>query len=421
LPGRRRLDQRFFSPAFPRPRLYLAAWLILSAFALAACSGMTIPGLAKRPQAPGNIPSPAGTLAPPAGSPEVTPVQPAGPVGPPKVGLLLPLTGASAPLGQAMLNAAEMALFDTADNGVQLLPRDTQGTAQAAANAANDVIAQGAKLIIGPLLAAEVQAVKPIAAAAHVPVLAFSNANQYAGNGVFLLGFQPGQEIARVVAFAKAKGFSRFAMLAPQSAYGTISAAAFKDAVQAANATLVRIGYYDPAATNLDPAVKQFAATMDFDALMLPEGDGKLQLLAPLLPYEGIDPDTIKFLGTGLWDESGLGVEPALSGGWYAAPSPDQRAAFQQRYLVLYRQQPPRLATLGYDATALAVALAKPSPDGGYSGDALTNPAGFNGLDGLFRLTQDGIAQRGLAVLEVQRGIPTVVDPAPANFQALGQ
>ncbi len=394
--------------------------------------GLTIPGLTKRPQAP----APPGTTLPPqpvgpgvgAGlgpTPGEAPSLPGAPapsgLGPPKVGLLLPLSGPSAALGQSMLQASEMALFDAPDNGVELLPRDTQGAAPGAAAAARDVIAQGAKLIIGPLLAAEVEAVKPVAAQAHVPVLAFSNAAQYAGNGVFLLGFQPSQEIARVVAYAKAKGYGRFAMLAPDSTYGNIAVSAFKDAVQASGATLGRVDYYDPAATNLDPAVKRFAAGAQFDALMIADGDGRLKLLAPLLPYDGIDPDTVKFLGTGLWDEAGLGVEPALNGGWYAAPAPELRATFQSRYLALYKQQPPRLVTLGYDATALAVALAKASPDGGYAPETLTNPSGFSGLDGLFRLNPDGMTQRGLAVLEVQRGVPVVVDPAPANFQALGQ
>src|SRR5208282_2736946 len=144
----------------------LAAWLILSAFALVSCSGLTlpgwtIPGLTKHPQAP----APPGTtlLQQPAG-PGVGPTPgeaPSAPLplalGPPKVGLLLPLSGPSAALGQAMLQASEMALFDAPDNGVELLPRDTQGAAAGAADAARDVIAQGAKLIIGPLLAAEVE------------------------------------------------------------------------------------------------------------------------------------------------------------------------------------------------------------------------------------------------------------------------
>jgi hypothetical protein len=156
------------------------------------------------------------------------------------------------------------------------------------------------------------------------------------------------------------------------------------------------------------------------DALLLPEGGDRLKALAPLLPYFDVDPAQVKFLGTGLWDEPGLGTEPALDGGWYAAPPPNARADFEKRFTTLYRHPPPRLATLGYDATALAAVLARNPAGPDFSAPALTNPSGFSGIDGIFRLRPDGLVQRGLAVLEVHRGAPTVVDPAPESFQELG-
>jgi len=338
--------------------------------------------------------------------------------GPPRVAVLLPISGASGALGKAMLSAAQMALFDVAGSQFRLMPRDTQGTPQAAAAAAQQAIADGARVIVGPLLAGEVEAVKPIAAAAHVPMLAFSTSTQLAGNGTYLLSFQPGQEIARVVAFAKAKGFDRFAVLAPRTPYGEIAVEALKSAADAVGATVTRIDYYDPATTDLGPAVKRFSQNVNFNALLLPEGGARLRLLAPLLPYDGIDPDTIKFLGTGLWDEPGLGTEPALNTGWYAAPPPGARADFERRYRALFQQAPPRLATLAYDATALVATLSR---TGDLSESALTNPNGFAGLDGIFRLGPDGLIQRGLAVLEVRRGEAALIDPAPTTFQNLGQ
>lgn len=342
------------------------------------------------------------------------------PVGPPRVGLLLPLSGPAAPLGQAMLNAAEMALFDQPDSGITLLPRDTQGSPQAAAAAAQDVISQGARVIIGPLLAAEVEAVKPIAARANVPELAFSNSTSVAGSGVFLLGFQPSQEITRVVQYAMSKGHTRFAVLAPNSAYGNLAIDALKTAVgDGGNASVVRVATYDPDATDLAPIVQGFAQNNNFDALLLPEGGTRLRLLAPLLPYYGIDPDKVKFLGTGLWDVPGLGTEPALNGAWYAAPAPAAHAQFVSRYQALYGQAPPRLATLPYDAVSLVVTLVRSGSD--LSASALTNPNGFVGVDGIFRLLPTGITQRGLAVLEVGRGEPTVIDPAPIDFKSLGE
>lgn len=337
-----------------------------------------------------------------------------------RVAILLPLTGTSAALGNAMLDAAQMALYEVADEKLELRPRDTQGTPQAAAEAARAALADGARLIIGPLLAAEVEAVKPIAHAADVPVIAFSTATQLAGDGTYLIGFLPRQEIERVTAFAHSKGATRFAVLAPRTAYGEIAVEALRDATQANASTLDRIDYYDPTTQDLTPVVKRFAAGRNYDAVLLPEGGAKLRAVAPLLPYYDIDPDKVHFLGTGLWDEPGTATEPALSGGWYAAPPPGARTDFERQFQDLYRRAPPRLATLAYDATALAAVLAHGENGADFSAAALTNPSGFAGIDGIFRLLPNGLVQRGLAVLEVHRGGNTVVDPAPNTFQAQG-
>ena len=396
-------------PGSPRRSfgLALAAALLILGAALAGCTpSRTRPTPAQRPPPP--------TLtAPEAVSPaEAPPAVPA--TGKVPVALLLPLSGPSAALGQAMLDAAQMALFDIPDNRVELLVRDTGGTAAMAGAAAQSAIAGGAKLILGPLLAAEVEAVKPLAQNAKIGVVAFSTALQFAGDGTWLMSFDPRQEIARAVIYAHRHGHDRFAALAPSSPYGDIAVAAFRDAVTIAGATVTRISRYDPAAINLAPAVEAFAGGAgEFDAVLLAEGGAKLKALAPQLPFYGIDPDQVKFLGTGLWAEPGLGTEPALQGAWYAGPDPATRADFETRFKALYQHPPPLLATLGYDATALAAVLAR---RGDFSAATLTNPSGFSGLNGIFRLLPDGVVERGLAVLEVHRTGVTVVDPAPQTF-----
>lgn len=336
------------------------------------------------------------------------------------VAMLLPLSGPSAPIGRAMLDAAQMALYDLAGDQLELLTRDTKGTADGAGAAAQDVISQGAQIILGPLLAAEVQAVKPIAQNAHVPVIAFSTETQLAGNGTYLMGFLPSEDVARVTAYAHAQGHTRFAVLAPSTPYGQVIADAVKAAVAANGATLAKVEFYDPSLSSMATAVKNFAAEgVDYDALFLPEGGARLKVLAPQLPYFKIDPDQVKFLGTGLWDDPSLGTEPSLDGGWYAAPAPGAREAFEDRFNTLYHRKPPRLATLGYDAMALAAVLARGPQGADFSDAAITNPNGFSGLDGIFRFRTDGRVQRGLAVLEVQHDGDKIIDPAPQSFENL--
>ena len=107
--------------------------------------------------------------------------------------LLVPLSGANAELGQALLDATQLALFESAGDRMILVPRDTGGNAAGAAGAARAVIGDGARLILGPLLAPEVEAVKPIAQGAHINVIAFSTVTTLAGGNTYLMGFLPRQ------------------------------------------------------------------------------------------------------------------------------------------------------------------------------------------------------------------------------------
>jgi len=202
---------RFASP--------IAAFVLL--LALTACMrGPMVAAPLGSPQSP----------FPGRGQPPGPPPPPPGATGPVKVAVLLPLSGANADLGKAMLEAAQLALFTTGNDRLTLVPRDTSGTPDGAVNAARAVIAEGAQLILGPLLAAEVDAVKPVAGEAKINVIAFSTATQLAGDNVFLMGFLPRQEVVREVSFARESGVSRFAALAPNTEYGRVMTDALREA-----------------------------------------------------------------------------------------------------------------------------------------------------------------------------------------------
>src|SRR5262249_11047577 len=144
--------------------------LVLALLALAACAAPMVPApLASRQPPYRQLPPPAPAAPPPASAAEP---------GPAKVALLVPLSGGNAALGQAMLDAAQLALFEAPDDRLTLVPRDTGGNAEGAARAARAVIADGARLILGPLLAAEVDAVKPLARDAHLNIVAFSTVTE---------------------------------------------------------------------------------------------------------------------------------------------------------------------------------------------------------------------------------------------------
>lgn len=416
----------------PRIVATLLAFAVLPA--LAACGGgggRMLPAPVRIGQSPYPLPP-----SPPAGNP-ATSGPPAG--GPLKVALLVPLSGANAELGKSMLEAAQLALFTTASSTLTLIPRDTGGTPQGAAAAARSALTEGARLIIGPLLAAEVEAVKPVAGAATVNVIAFSTATQLAGDNLFLMGFLPRQEVVREVSFAHERGLGRFAALVPNSPYGRLLSDALQEAAAANGASVVRVEQVGPGGADAaaigrllpaggatppktDEAVEPPpapAAKPLFDALLLPEGGAQLKALAHQLRAAGLDASQVRLLGSGLWDDPSIAGEPALYGGWFAASPPETRREFEGRFSATYGHPAPRLASLAFDAAALAAALAKNGSEP-FSREAILNPNGFTGIDGLFRFTPQGLVQRGLAVLEVAADGDHIISPAPTSFQDVG-
>ena len=371
----------------------------------------------------------------------------------PRVGLLLPLTGPQAAIGKSLLNAAQLALFDFADEDFQLVVHDTEGSADGAAQAMAMAIGDGATLVLGPLLAPSVRAVSPAARAAGVPVVAFSSDRSVAGDGIFTMGFFPDAEVRRVIKYVRSRGILRFAAMVPDDAYGSRVIDSLRVAVDAAGGVVARIQFYDPQTQDFASAVRQLAryesrraalqrqraelegrgdelslralarlenlqtyGDLPFEALLIAGGGKSLQAIAAHLPFFDIDPKRVRMLGTGQWDEAGIGTEPALMGGWFAAPTPTARAEFEKNYIAVYGEKPSRLSTLAYDATALAAVLAKAEGGPAFGVESLTNQSGFFGRDGIFRFRADGTAERGLAVLEVERQGFRVIDKAPDAF-----
>jgi branched-chain amino acid transport system substrate-binding protein len=390
-----------------------------------------------------NVPAPVGpSQSPSAGPPGGPPsAGPPGAAGPAKVAVLLPLSGANAELGKSMLEAAQLALFTTGNDRLTLVPRDTGGTPESAANAARSALADGAQLILGPLLAAEVGAVGPVARDAKVNVIAFSTATQLAGGNVFLMGFLPRQEVVREVSFARERGLSRFAALAPNSEYGRLMADALREAATTAGGTVVKTEFLDPRGADASAPIQRLVGSggplgppgagppgaappapgsAPFDALLLPEGGEALKQIARQLKTAGIAEPQVRLLGSGLWDDPAIAGEPALYGGWFAASPPEARREFESRFQATYGHAPPRLASLAFDAAALASVLAKGGGTTPFTSEAILNPSGFTGVDGLFRFTGQGLVQRGLAVLEVQPQGNLVVSPAPRDFKDFG-
>jgi ABC-type branched-subunit amino acid transport system substrate-binding protein len=357
------------------------------------------------------------------GAPSLDPVA----LGPPavvKVAVLAPLSSQGHPgvIARSLKQAAELAVIEREGHSLELMVKDDKGTPEGAKAAAEDVIKRGATVILGPLYAKSVAAVAPVARKAGVPVVAFSSDREVAGNGVYLLSFQPTPEIERVVAYAAKRGTKRYAALIPQDGFGKLVEPVFREAVARTGGDIVALETYPGNANALLAPLRKISLDIaaaeaqggPVDAMFLPGGQEYLELLGRLLPQAKIDTSRIKLIGTGGMDYPNAGRDPALIGAWYPGPDPRGWSDFAQKYAKSYSQAPPRIAGLAYDAVNLAIALAGDPGGQGFSAAALTRARGFTGIDGTYRLLPDGTSDRALAILEVQKFGSSVVEAAPS-------
>ena len=382
-------------------RLSLIA-LASVAFLLGACTE------APQTTTPPPPPKPAG---PQAGSPTTA-------SGKARIALLLPLSGRSAPIGQSMQQAAELALFDTGAKELALAAYDSGETGDGAIQAYKKALTDGVALVLGPLFGSSASALGPLRRQDRVNIIAFSNDESVAQPGLWVMGIAAPPQVRRVVDYSVSTGIKRFAVLAPRTAYGDQMTRTLQSQVTIRGGTVVAAEAYDEGG-DVSTAARRIA-----DAA---KGEGKLAVLVPVAPPRvtgvlaalsaaGVDQRSVQLIGTGVWDVPGIGSEAMLRGAWYAAPDPARRADFERKYVSTYNRPPHRLATLAYDAVSLASQLARVKPGGDFSAEAIAHPNGWTGVDGVFRFLPDGRTERTLAVIEVQGDRGVVVSPAPTSF-----
>jgi ABC-type branched-subunit amino acid transport system substrate-binding protein len=445
---------------------------MMAAGLLAGCQTLSQDGTA--PSGP-EVGGPATTepdrqvLAPPP-APAVVPVA-----------LLLPMSGPQAATGARLQSAAYSALTPARAATMRLTVHDTGSTPDGARAAAQAAVAEGARLVLGPVYSVTAQAARPILAAAGIPVMAFSNNRAVAGDGVFLLGHLPGDQAGALLDHAASQGHGRIVLVAPDTGYARLVADVARERASRGAVQLVEARLFPPE-TDYNDQVEMVRglARLDPTGVLMPTAGLPLAGLAALFDYYDKRAPRVRLLGTDLWHRPDTFKEGSLRGGWYvSATRPPSRggpetpkdapddapvdapvdaetasAPAVEAETAATAEGPADAETLpaeARDGTA-DIMKAEPEPkpqptpisigpgplerlvmDGvalaaTWAGDArsgaggrdpvafLTDPTGFRGFSGVFRLLRSGLNERGLHILEVSPEGPVVVRPAPDGF-----
>jgi ABC-type branched-subunit amino acid transport system substrate-binding protein len=328
-------------------------------------------------------------------------------------------------LARSLENAARLAMGDLRNVQIDLRVYNTAGSPSQAAAQAQKAVAEGAQVILGPVFAQEANAAGVAVAASGVNVLSFSNNPDIAGNNVFVLGPTFDNTAARLASYAVRQGKGNIMILHDRNTAGTIGRAAIERGVRAAGGTVVSVGNYEfsqNGVVSATPVLVRTARETGAQAVfMTADSSGALPLISQLLVDNGLSSADAQFIGLTRWDipAATLGL-PGVQGGWFALPDPALFAQFQNRFTAAYAEPPHPIAGLAYDGIAAVGALSRSSLRGPLPRDSLTQSAGFVGVNGIFRLLEDGKNERGLAVAQIRDGQAVIIDSAPRSFAGPG-
>lgn len=311
------------------------------------------------------------------------------------VALLVPLTGEQARLGHSMQQAALLA-----ESAEFLRAYDTGGTAAGAAAAATAAIRGGARILLGPLTAAEVPAVAATVAG-RIPMIAFSNDAVLRAPNVFLFGITAGQATSAILRYARGRGVRSVAVVEDGSPWSVACAAeAHRLEGELALETRVLAGEVPgqmPAQISGDVA----ALAESVDAVLIPGGGEAALRIARALKGSGI-----QVLATFQAVDNRPAALDALDGAWIASPSPEEFGRFASEFEARNGGRAGTITALAYDAANIARNLRTAET---LTARGLLDSAGFRCVTGPVRFRTDGSVARDFAILVAGQGSYQVV------------
>lgn len=368
------------------------------------------------------------------------------------IGVVLPLTGKAAAVGQKALRGVEMGLgLNVPGSGFRLAVMDSEGNPDSARRGVERLVKEdNAIAIVGSLLSKTAPAVAAKADELGVPTIGLSQKSGLTeiGPSVFRNALTSEMQVRYLVRTAMEDyGMKRFAIVYPNDPYGIEYTNLFWDEVLARGGTIASAQMYNPKETDFRFVIQRLVGTyyiegrvdeykariakkgeetekkksirtsheeeilppiVDFDAVFIPDSAKAMGQISAFLSFSGVK--GVKLMGTNLWNTPGLSkragnfvnnlifVDSFL-------PATAAHSRFVQEYKALYNEEPSLIETQAYDS---ALILRQLVAQGAATRESLTRELSslkkFPGSLGTLNMSQDREIQRPLMALTLEKG-----------------
>ena len=366
-----------------------------------------------------------------------------------RVALLVPLSGPIKPVGESILNVAQMSMFDNKKSNMILRVYDTNGTTFGAVKAMKEAIKNGVDVVAGPLFMSETKAIQSLAKNNGILVFSLSNEQELLNyDNVFVTGSIVEQEIQTLITYMMENDTYNYVALMPNTSFGATLNKVLREIITGKDGLLIKIDFYEHNDKNLMKKINELISFYEIPktlydnfekkkleqklsgskeelefkvsdeekiyphSIFIAEGGKNAEQIANLLFVLQKGDKKIQLIGTTKLDgDDNMLFNPYLNGTIFVGANPKKYKKFSKNYYEMYRSKPIKITSMVYDLINI-LDLVYDRVDNIYIPNKinLLNPYGFDGIDGRFRFLPNGLVERKLHVLQFKDGEKIVLD-----------
>ena len=330
-----------------------------------------------------------------------------------KVGILLPLSGEFANVGQSFLKAIQLALHDISNENINIYPKDSKANALDAYQAAKEFEELGIKIVIGPIFYESVERLGEIN---NLTFISFTNKTEKIPKNTIAFGINIDSQIDAIKKYFNKINVSKTLFLSPKSEFIYQSESVAKKDVlkfyrtysydinpKKITSEIEKITKYRERKKDLERRIKILEKSdlykhkqelkkleqmhtlgkVSFDSVFVIDFGERLKSVLTSFMFSDVPSNEVNFFTINQWFDESFFNENAMQNLHFPSINLGNLKKFNKKYFDVYKEKPNKVSILAYDALGL-IYYCWINNNSEFKVSQLYNKDGFKGLHGEF-------------------------------------
>ena len=340
-----------------------------------------------------------------------------------KIGLLVPLSGENALIGEQIVKATRLALKDINSDKLEIIPKDTKSDPNKTLRSAIELDKLGINLVIGPVFYKNLSYLNEVK---NLTFLSFTNKTLVLPKNVISTGINSTSQLNTIKKFVELNEIEKTVFLIPNSNYNL----EIKQGIKNSKVKTQKKYFYDIEPTKLTKQVEKITnyeirkqnlldeitrlensddinkerkiknlkkrytiGNVNFDSVIIADFDESLKSVITSLLYTDVSPKDKYFITFNQWFDESLLNETALQPIYYPSVNKRNLEDFKKKFLEVFNENPNHISLLSYDLVGLIYYLSL-KIDITNINKAFNSKNSFKGKIGMFDIKNNKINHR---------------------------